>query len=93
MIDDNIRNRGFGLSNDEVKLFKACAAHQNKDQLENLANSFCHFNADYVNNTVRVTGNDCFHVMGLMCAATPPIAIFQTVIRNSKYFKTEPKIL
>lgn len=82
---DDLSCRGFGLSYGEVKLFKACAAHQNKDQLENMANSFCHFIADNVDhNTETIAGKDTYHGMGLMCAATPPVATFQRVIRNSE---------
>ncbi|XP_068250192.1 anti-sigma-I factor RsgI2-like [Palaemon carinicauda] len=63
-----------------------------KDQLENLANSFCHFIADNVDqNTVTITGKDTCHGMDLMCAVTPPVATSETVIRNSENFKTKPK--
>lgn len=88
---DDLSSRGFCVSYDEVKLFKACAAHQNRDQLEHLSNSFCHFIADNVDhNTVTIAGKDTYHGMGLMCAATPSVATTGAVIRNSEYFKTKP---
>ena len=71
---ENLNTKGFCLSYDEAKLFKACAANYDSDTFANLQGSFCHVIGDnFDHNTVTLNGKGTYHGMGLMLAATPGV--------------------